>query len=172
MALVKYRCPSCADKFSVEMGKEPRFCPLCGYDTAEDEERKDERLLHMLAVQQPPSVRTYKGTVPDQVYRDMENASIHRMEKAAEAADCDVSDLSAMKITNMSDTAKEGEASHMMVPPSMPSIQAAPVPNQQLGFNSGAAMAAEATKTRHGPNAGAGGRTLGILQNRIMGGNA
>lgn len=166
---ITLRCPSCADKFSV-MDVEPRFCPLCGYDTAEDEERRDIRHAHMLEQQQAPAMRTYKGTTPDRVYRDMEAASEHRMHLAAEAADCDVSDLSSMKITNMSDNAREGEASHMMTAPiAPPSIVAAPMPGQQLGFGAGQQMAQQAMLTRQGPNAGAGSRTIGMIQNRHMG---
>ncbi len=108
---VKLRCPSCGDKFSVvSLAAVPQFCPLCGYDTAEDEARGEARMAEILESGVAPRYRNtpvQRGV--DDTYRAMEAGSEVRAKMVADQLGVGVDETSALKMTNMSDTARYGE---------------------------------------------------------------
>ena len=99
-----YQCPECNGYFDhLHMhatDAPPSFCVLCGASTAE-----------VTPELSAPHISKTIGKATDQVYRAMEDSSQHRAELAAEAAGVDVSEMSAMKLTNMRDDTREGENS-------------------------------------------------------------
>ena len=95
------RCPECRQAFKWDATKKfPRYCLLCKADFG-DEKPDDEICM--------PAFLTARNKSVDQVYRDTENASIVRMEKAAEMLGVPVSEMSDMKVTNLNSTKHEGD---------------------------------------------------------------
>ena len=99
-----YECPGCGGRFdhlhmrSTE--EPPYFCPLCG--TSKRDVHPDLSAPH---------IRQTIGVVADNVYRQMETASQARAEMAAEMLGESVSEMSAMKMTDMKDSLREGDLS-------------------------------------------------------------
>ena len=94
------RCPECRKSFKWDAAKKfPRYCLLCDADLGE--ERPDDEICM-------PAFLTARNKSVDQVYRDTENASIVRAEKAAEMLNVPVSEMSDMKITDLKSTKHEG----------------------------------------------------------------
>jgi hypothetical protein len=116
------RCPSCAQKFKVELSCPPRYCPLCGYDSAEDEQKNQERMVKMLDAQNPPHLSKTIGAVADKVYRDIENSSLVRQQMAAGAAGVPLAEMDAMKVTNLRDNLRPGDTA--FVPAATPEFRA------------------------------------------------
>jgi uncharacterized Zn finger protein (UPF0148 family) len=114
-AKMTLKCPSCGQKFKLEISEKPRFCPLCDYDTQSVDSADAERLSRMLAAQQPPAYRGQIQKTVDNLYSGMERASTARAEAAAEMAGVDVSEMSALKITNMQDQLRAGDTAHVPV---------------------------------------------------------
>jgi hypothetical protein len=115
MAKYTYRCPACQEKFTISLREEPRFCPLCGYDTAEDARREEERHALMLATQQPPHYKNAVITAAvDGTYNGMVAAADKRVEAAAAAAGCDASEMSMLKMTDMKDNLRTGDIAHVV----------------------------------------------------------
>ena len=100
---VRLQCPKCAQKFHANSiwG----ICPHCGYEA----EEPDDTVISL------PALRSATTKATDQVYRDMETASVHRAEQAAAMAGVPVSEMSHLKITNLRDNVKEGETYAMPV---------------------------------------------------------
>ena len=95
------KCPECRKAFKWEVSKpDPRYCPLCDADLGEP---PGDNVIALPAFLSP------KTKAADSVYRQAEDASIVRAEKAAELAGCDVSEMSSLKITNMKDHKHQGE---------------------------------------------------------------
>lgn len=113
MAIYKNRtfgCPECEGEFTVFMADGeayPRHCLLCGAYVGADPEPI------------PYFSRVGKATdgSHDKIYRAMEDASIGRAEQAAEMMGTSVAEQSNIKITNMSDSRKEGDVSYMAPAP-------------------------------------------------------
>jgi hypothetical protein len=101
------RCPKCRDTFpySASDGM-PDICPLCKEFVGSG----DNTVISM------PMIRSAKTKSADKLYRDMERGSEVRASKAAEMLGIDASDMSALKMTNMSDSAREGESSAPPLP--------------------------------------------------------
>jgi len=127
---MKLKCPSCWGKFHAETVNSVRFCPLCGYDTNEENEKEAANMAAILSSGQPPhySHAPIKKTV-DKLYRDSEAASQTRMEMAAEASGADISELSSMKMTDWKDNLREGDTAFVpannAVTQNMAALQAA-----------------------------------------------
>jgi len=102
MALV-IRCPGCRKKFKWKSGTDlPAECPLCGYETGTD--RPDDEIVL-------PAILNRRTKVADQVYRDMERGSEHRMHLAAQVGGGSPSDYAGLKITDMKDNLRPGDIS-------------------------------------------------------------
>lgn len=101
------KCPECRRSFKWDPNKcWPEQCPLC---KAMMEELSPDNVIAI------PAFLSAKTRSVDKVYRDTEAASIHRMEQAAAVAGCDVSEMSALKVTNMRDNLREGDIAHVPV---------------------------------------------------------
>lgn len=117
----------------------PSACPICGA-------RIDgiEPLPSRINIGGSPLNRSMEAT-----YRGLENASAARAEEAASMLGVPVSEVSAIKTTNMKDNLREGDTSAVM--PSVPDARQVP----QLGQHFvGAQQALAAART--GPGAGSG----------------
>ena len=99
-----YQCPDCQGTFEHLHDHyddpPPLVCDLCGGDMRDTQPE--------LAA---PHLAKSIGKVADNVYRGMEQAAQNRAEMAAEALGENVSEMGAMKITNMRDDARAGETS-------------------------------------------------------------
>lgn len=103
-----FECPECAGQFTLLLTDEdplPEFCPLpgCGQYVGANPE----------PIPNFSRVRNAKNQTMDNVYRGMEESSYARAQAAADLAGCDVSEMSALKITNMRDNLREGDVSYM-----------------------------------------------------------
>jgi len=95
------RCPDCRKAFKWEPSEpDPRHCPLCQADMGEP---PPDNVICL------PAFISAGTKANDKVYRDIEASSIVRMEKAAEAAGVDVSDMASMKITDLNPTTRAGD---------------------------------------------------------------
>jgi hypothetical protein len=161
-----FKCPNCWEKFRVEVEKVPRYCPLCGFDSKEDEIAEETRMAEMLASQKPPAYKkqnAISGTV-DKLYTDIEKTSETRAEMAAEAAGVDVSEMASLKVTDMKDSLRTGD------------IAAKPALNnnqkelgRSAGFSRNGVIEELRTNARQGPMAGTGVGTMSGLQQRFFG---
>ena len=90
------KCPDCRQKFPWKpTDGMPEKCPLCANQIASDRDDSDIVM---------PFVRSNeKSRRIDAVYRDMERGSEFRAQAAADAAGVPVSEMSALKITNLND---------------------------------------------------------------------
>ena len=99
-----YQCPECEGQFDHlhlrSTDEPPAFCPLCGTSTAE-----------VTPEVSAPHIARSIGKSADAVYRGMEEGSQQRAAMAAEHLGVDVSEMSAMKVTNLRDDARPGETS-------------------------------------------------------------
>lgn len=148
MALV-VRCPECRKKFSWKSGTDlPDDCPLCGAYVGSD--RADDEITM-------PAILGRRTKVVDQVYRDMEKGSEHRMSLAAEAAGGIPADYASLKITDMRDNLRAGEIAAMPVNNAVTQFMAQ---TGVGGFTGGqGAGYSGAVQTGPFPNAGAHMRT-------------
>ena len=96
-----YECPDCRGTFEhFHMRRDepaPDECPLCGGVTSDVQPELSA-----------PHLAKSIGAVADKVYRDMESGSIARAEMAAEQTG---EDMTAMRMTNLRDDARAGDAS-------------------------------------------------------------
>lgn len=103
--LVTYQCPDCGGRFEFMHHPSdeppPDACLLCNASFDEEPER---------AVPTRVNIATERQKVPDKLYRDMEEGSRVRSQLAAEMCGAHESDMTNLKITNMSDNAREGES--------------------------------------------------------------
>lgn len=102
--LVTYRCPDCAGEFDFlhhpADEPPPERCELCG--SYMGDEPQSAPVLHL-------NFGKPKNAVPDQLYRRMEDSSKARAEEAAEMTGASVSEMSAVKITDMKDNTRAGD---------------------------------------------------------------
>ena len=144
------RCPSpdCRKKFSWE-GEFPRFCPVCGFDTATPDERTEVIAAPMIATARTKSIDDHARTIMD--------ASEARAEEAASILGVPVSEVSDLKITDMKDNLKYGEIAVREV--SNPVTQTMDAINHlrpgTVGFSGNGVGHSDAVQTGPFPNAGA-----------------
>lgn len=165
MGYVTYRCESidCRQKFPWDPSAGfPTACPHCGFRPDDP----DENVISM------PAFLSAKTKANDQVARQMMDGSEVRAQLAAEAAGTTAAEMEGLKITNLRDNLREGDAA------------AAPVRNDVAshmdksgfgGFGSPAAPAVHvqqamglAAQAHTGPDARAGARAMQSLQNKIF----
>lgn len=103
MAVV-LKCPECSQKFRWDFATEdrwPKACPMCG---AVMDDGKNDDVICMPALKSPQTDSV------DRSYRQIEVASEHRMEQAAQLAGTSVSEMSSLKITDLKTGVKPGES--------------------------------------------------------------
>jgi hypothetical protein len=106
---MRLRCPnsSCNKSFPWEPGKGfPRFCPICGFDTATPDDRPEVAA---------PLVAQPRNRAMDITYRQMEQGSEMRAQMAADLEGVPVADMSDIKITNIRDSRHEGDVAAIPV---------------------------------------------------------
>ena len=142
---VRLQCPECAHKFYAKTAF-PECCPNCAY---EYDPEPDDTVISL------PSLRSATTKATDKVYRDMETASIHRAEQAAEMAGVPVSEMSHLKITNLRDNVQNGETYAMPVRNAVTdAMDAMRARGGQAGFIDGSGFAANVNQG-YAPRAGA-----------------
>lgn len=144
------RCPKCRKAFTWETGKGfPDDCQVCGEFIGTG--RTDEEICL-------PAFISPRKNATDKIYRDFEKGSEVRAQLAAEAAGCDVSEMSALKITNMNDR-RDAEIAHIDDGGALARIQAStPAPVGFQGTN--ASEYSGAVQSGPFPNQGAKTRTM------------
>ena len=93
---VRYRCPDidCRKTFPWDaFGYPPTRCPHCGFSYRDD----GENVIHM------PNILSAKSKSIEAVARGVMDGSEVRAQLAAEAAGCDVSEMSSLKVTDLND---------------------------------------------------------------------
>ena len=164
------KCPDCRKTFRYNPTEgHPRFCPLCNADMGEE---KDDDVISI------PAFLSAKTRAADQVYREHERASEVRAERAAEAAGVPVSEMSALKITNMRDTKHQGDiAAVPVVNEVTKQMEAVNARGGQFGFAQNGSEFAAGTATgavtvnghtTQGIVPRAGAKTLGAIQRSFM----
>lgn len=156
--LRNYQCPDCEGVFEhLHMrgtDAPPAFCPLCGAPTGDVE-----------AEVSAPHIRRAIGKSGDDVYRAMENSANQRAEAAAEHLGVDVSEMGAMKITDMKDNVSVGEISAVAAPNPVSTFMG----NTGVGgLQSAEAAQGYAAAAQTGPFAGAGN----AAREALVGGHA
>ena len=147
---VRLQCPECAEKFWSKQDF-AAMCPKCGYEA----EIPDDNVICAPFIKSQGSI----SVVSDKVYRDMEKASEHRAEQAAEMAGVPVSEMSHLKITNMRDNVQVGESAAMPVTNEVTrQMDLMAARGMPIGFTPGAAV--------DGSRAGAA--ALGAIQRTIF----
>lgn len=107
MAL-RLRCPSCRKAFPWQPSEGmPDDCPLCGAKVGTD--RADDDIVM-------PFIRSARTDRTDKVYRDMEAGSETRARIAAEMTGAPVSEMSALKITDLNSNQREGDIAAVLRP--------------------------------------------------------
>lgn len=90
---VSLRCPSCREKFPWDTAKGwPRYCAMCG----EDISAKDDEVVM-------PNILSFRSKIPDKAARAYMDGSEKRVEMAAELAGTTASEMSSLKVTDLSD---------------------------------------------------------------------
>lgn len=101
-------CNACRNRLPWKpTDKTPTECPKC-WATFGDERADDDIVM--------PFIRSAKTDRTDKVYRDMEKGSETRAEIAAHQLGVSVSDMSAIKMTDMNDNQREGDIAAKLVP--------------------------------------------------------
>lgn len=146
MAVIfKFRCPDCGEVFKQPAKPDWEFCPACGTELISS---KGEIVM--------PALQFGAGKVADKVYRDMENASIERAETAASMFGAPASEFSDMKITNLRDNTKVGEAAAIPANNEISrAIDAAPPQAMQTLNSLGPTIFSQGTQNGPYPNQGA-----------------
>lgn len=145
------KCPHCETKFKVKFGTAdgggwPDYCPndKCGVYMGVD--RADDDVVM-------PAFLSPRTKANDKVFRDMADGSEVRMKIAAEQVGAPVSEMSAMKITNMHDNQREGDIAAIEVRNLVTEVMAqAP---GLTGFQANGSQFAAASRSGPFPNAGA-----------------
>jgi len=144
---IRYRCPdmACRKTFPWDSAEDPpTLCPHCGYCYAE----RDDKIVYM------PNILSDKTKSIEAVARGVMDGSEKRAELAAEIAGVPVSDMSALKVTNLNDGRQSEFATKDVSNPVTQVMAQAP---NLTGFQqNGAAFAAG---TRVGPHPFKGART-------------
>lgn len=146
------RCPSpsCRQKFAWQ-GEFPRFCPVCGFDTATPAERTE--------VIAAPMIKSARTQSIDDHARAMMDGGDTRAELAAEMAGVPVADMADLKITDMKDNLQQGEIAAVtkVVNPVSQVMDAFP---DRFGFRTDGAGHSDAVMTGPHPNAGARAQSM------------
>lgn len=95
-------CPDCRKKFKFDPNRQqyPESCPMCGEFLGAPRANDD------IAA---PSIRRAATSVADKVYRDAERAGDYRAQQAAQELGVPVSEMSALKVTDMREAPREGD---------------------------------------------------------------
>ena len=150
MARWKLRCPECSQVFKTTDLDGP--CPHCGWKP----EKPDAEVIDIPM----PFLRTSGKTQRvDDLYRSIEQGAEFRAQKAAADLGVPVSEMSALKVTNMLDGRKPGENSAPSVTAEKSRLESA---GGTAGFMPNGAEYAAGVKAGPHPNAGA--KTLAGLQ--------
>lgn len=140
---MKLRCTVCREAFSWEPSNGwPKHCPCCGEYIGTD--GKEEVVL--------PFIRksTAISKTADRVYRNIESDSEHRQEMAADMLGVSKSEVSDIKITNMRDGMREGDAAVVQnLTPVQSQMAAGAVNTREIGLQASQFV-------RQGPLPGAG----------------
>jgi len=164
MPMLCFKCPSCWEKFRVEMNSVPRFCPNCGHDSKEQQETEEERMRKIIATQQPPKMTKTILKVVDNLNREMEDKSKLRAELAQEYGGLSSEEANAMKITNMGDNLRAGDnAAKPMMTPAQKSLES------QASMKRDPVIEEFRLGARQGPFAGSGVSSMIGLQQRFFG---
>src|SRR5215469_11321569 len=106
-----YQCPDCGGVFKflhvLSDSPPPDECELCGAWMIVTFEGVEFFTPKPVFVPQAPAIGTHKGSSPDQLYRQMEQASADRTEDMAALGGGSASDYAHTKITDMIDNAHE-----------------------------------------------------------------
>lgn len=168
-----YQCPSCAKMFDFlhhpNDEPPPDFCPLCGTNVSgKDQPIKVDGLNSpglSERVKKLPRSGARKSKSVDFVYRGMENASRDRMSEAASLLGCDPKSLSAMQMTDMKDSLREGDLSGQSHTPTPATEIRGEAPTFNIGgpqplqaFQGGAQGAEYAKSVGAGPSPFAGNK--------------
>lgn len=170
-----YNCPSCAGEFSYmqhpsDQPAAPRFCPLCGFDTeAEMVQGIEEIAIPFKPFKRAitaPHVAKSIGKAADSTYRMMEETANDRIAQAAEMTGLPESDFNDMKITDLKDNLREGDAAAVEPPKSEVSKLMESTPGV-FGFQQPAAAAGFAAAAHTGAHAYAGRRAQLMVNQRF-----
>lgn len=159
MRFQHYRCPDCGQTFKFAHhpndAPPPDYCPLCNSYVGAD--------VPPEFVPQAPAIGGKRKSA-DLVYRQMEEASIHRAREAAELAGVSESEMAHLKITNMKDNLREGDIAAVTPPPTPVDRAMQQIPGQ-VGFSSAAQQqgAAYAAAAQSGPFPRAGDRARQLV---------
>lgn len=101
---MKLRCPlpECRKTFPWDaQTPHPKFCPVCGGGIGTSDAEDSAVVM--------PFIRSAKMAATDKIYRDMENGSEVRVERAAEITGSTKEDMAALRITDMNDNMRAGD---------------------------------------------------------------
>ena len=148
-----YECPACEKSFEIfHMSNDeppPRYCVHCAYDThAEDAPAMTEPLA-------APHIARSIGKSVDATYRADEEGSNFRADYAQQVLGLDKEAADSLRITDMRDNTKPGEAA--IVPVVNPVSQFMDANQSAVGFQGGAVnyqAYSEQVRTGPAPNAG------------------
>jgi hypothetical protein len=141
-------CNDCRERIPFDDGQWPDSCPGCGRDTSLPV--TDEVAL--------PAFISPRKAATDKVYRDMERASEVRAQAAADVLGVPVSDMSALKITDLHD---RGE------PPVNNSVTQQMEAMRQRGMPTGFGAQIDFGAVSSGPSPNAGAHTRVRLQRAL-----
>lgn len=155
MAKFNVVCPACKGKFPFNADEGmPSSCPLVGCDYVAPRRADDDVVM--------PFIRSAKTKATDTTYRQMETASEHRAEQAAEMIGVPVSEMSGLKMTNLNDARREGD-----IAAPLPVAEMANLGMRSLGdgFNMSQRGLEFSQGVSQGPVPNAGARMRTALQN-------
>lgn len=146
--LVTYKCPDCDGEFDFlhhpSDEPPPDHCQLCNAYMGDEPPKAPVLVL---------KIGTAKGKNPDRIVRQMEDASHERAVMAAEMTGASVADMSAMKITDLRPSKREGDVAAPSATQSQANLSYN-VMGQSVGPEMQSARAKEfADATTSGPNA-------------------
>ena len=159
MAAFVLKCPACEKKFKYDVSDGwPDFCPLCATKMGND--RPDDEIVM-------PAFLSLKTKKIDGVARQVMDGSETRAELAAAMAGVPVSDMSALKITDLNDRNDTQFAAKEVVNPVTQQMDMIRQRGGSIGFDNAEAQnfAAAAHADGFAPHAGA--REMKRLQ-RVM----
>ena len=140
MAIV-LKCPACREKFKYDVSEGwPDECPICKTDI--NNRRADDDVVM-------PNILSYKTKANDKVARDIMDGSEKRAEIAAEMAGVPVSDMSSLKVTNLTDRNDTQWATHDVVNPVTQRMDAMKQAGLPTGFGAGPADAMGRAASAH-----------------------
>jgi len=150
----RLRCQTCRQAFAFDPKSEkwPDECPICHTHMGYNDRADDDIVM--------PSIRTMRSSATDKVYREMETASEKRAEAAAEMAGVPTSEMSGLKITNLSDARREGDVAAPPVTAANNSVVAFMEQTKIGGFQGNGSEYSGAVQVGPAPNAGARARSM------------